>query len=121
MRIKTSAFLICANSCHLLEDMRKLGKGGIDWLQFEIMDNHFVPNITLGPVIIKSLRDKTDLPFDTICKSPTLSPLYLLQRRQGVILYFPHSRFGEKRGKEGRYFISSKHTGTESGAYHLRA
>jgi len=64
MLIKTSASLMCANFCNLQEDVRKLERGGIDWLHFDIMDDHFVPNITLGPVIIEALRDKTNLPFD---------------------------------------------------------
>lgn len=64
MRIITSASLMCADFRHLAEDVKKLEKGGIDWLHFDIMDDHFVPNITLGPLIVESLREKTDLPFD---------------------------------------------------------
>jgi len=55
---------MCADFRHLLEDVRKLERAGINWLHFDIMDDHFVPNLTLGPLIVESLRGKTDLPFD---------------------------------------------------------
>ena len=64
MQIKTSASLMCADFRNLLQDVRKLERAGIDWLHFDIMDDHFVPNLTIGPLIVESLRGKTDLPFD---------------------------------------------------------
>lgn len=63
-RILLSASLMCANFKNLKEDLEALEKGGIDIIHVDIMDGHFVPNITLSPLIIESLKNITDLPFD---------------------------------------------------------
>ncbi|TET12198.1 ribulose-phosphate 3-epimerase [Candidatus Aerophobetes bacterium] len=65
MKIKLSASIMCANFSHLERDIRILEEEGVDYLHFDIMDGHFVPNFTMGPDILASLRKITDLPFDT--------------------------------------------------------
>ncbi len=63
-KILLSASLMCADFRHLEKDLIALKKGGIDFIHVDIMDGHFVPNITLSPLIIKGIKGVTDTPFD---------------------------------------------------------
>ncbi len=63
--IKISASVMCADFGHLEDDIRALEKGGVDRLHFDIADGHFVPNFILGPFIQESLKNRTNLLFET--------------------------------------------------------
>ncbi|MDP4221222.1 MAG: ribulose-phosphate 3-epimerase [Bacteroidota bacterium] len=56
--------LLSANFARLEEDVRMLEKAGADWLHIDVMDGHFVPNITIGPLVVAALRKITKLPLD---------------------------------------------------------
>jgi ribulose-phosphate 3-epimerase len=55
---------MCADFRYLEKDIRKLEAAGVDMFHFDIMDGHFVPNFTLGPDIIRTVRQVSNLPFD---------------------------------------------------------
>lgn len=55
---------MCCDLMNTERDIRKLEKGGIDWFHLDVMDAHFVPNLTFGPDFINSLRKISDIPFD---------------------------------------------------------
>lgn len=65
MQVKLSASLMCADLCNLERDIKQLEQAGVDFLHFDIMDGHFVPNFTLGPEIIRRVKKITNIPVDT--------------------------------------------------------
>ena len=56
--------ILAADFANLAEEVRRAQKGGADLVHFDVMDNHFVPNLTVGPMVAASLAAAIDLPID---------------------------------------------------------
>ncbi|MDP8925609.1 MAG: ribulose-phosphate 3-epimerase [Actinomycetota bacterium] len=79
-RVVGGPSILTANFAYLAEDVRRARDGGAELLHFDAMDNHFVPNLTIGPLVAASLVPETDLPVDAhlmVSNPDNLIPTFL--------------------------------------------
>jgi ribulose-phosphate 3-epimerase len=67
--------LLSADFARLADEVRDVSAAGADWLHFDVMDNHYVPNLTVGPLVSSAIRPYATMPFDVHLMTMPVDPL----------------------------------------------
>ncbi len=92
--VKISPSILSADFANLGQAVRDVAAAGADWIHVDVMDGHFVPNLTIGPGVIKALRPHTDLPFDVHLMIAPVDPLLQAFVDAGADLITVHPEAG---------------------------
>ncbi len=92
--VRVAPSLLAADFARLGEEARVVAAAGADWIHLDIMDGHFVPNISFGPVIVKALRKHTTIPFDVHLMIAPADPYLAAFAEAGADLISVHPEAG---------------------------
>ncbi|WP_395665149.1 ribulose-phosphate 3-epimerase [Methylocella sp.] len=86
--------ILSADFARLGEETRAIADAGADWIHIDVMDGHFVPNITIGPAVVAALRPHTGLPFDVHLMIAPCDPYLAAFAEAGADLIAVHVEAG---------------------------
>ncbi|QUD86522.1 ribulose-phosphate 3-epimerase [Phenylobacterium montanum] len=86
--------ILASDFSKLGEEVRAIEAAGADWVHVDVMDGHFVPNITIGPDVVKALRPHSKLPFDVHLMIAPADPYLEAFRQAGADLISIHPEAG---------------------------
>ena len=85
--IRIAPSILSADFARLGEEVRDVIASEVDWLHFDVMDNHYVPNLTIGPCVLKALRPYTEADIDVHLMVELLDSPYRSSRRRVLTGY----------------------------------
>ena len=89
-----SPSILSADFAKLGEEVRAIDEAGADWIHVDVMDGHFVPNLTIGPGVIKSLRPHSEKPFDVHLMTTPVDPYIDAFAEAGADMITAHPEAG---------------------------
>ena len=86
--------ILSADFARLGEEVRAIDEAGADWIHVDVMDGHFVPNLTIGPGVVKALRPHTEKPFDVHLMISPVDPFLEAFAEAGADIITVHPEAG---------------------------
>ena len=92
--VRISPSILSADFSRLGEEIRAIDAGGADYIHVDVMDGHFVPNITIGPLIVSAIRPLTKKPLDVHLMIAPVDPYIAAFARAGADIISVHAEAG---------------------------